>query len=217
MSEIEEARITELGNPAKPQGNAGVIMLNRMNQSHAEVTAWGLELLAAEPADDVLDIGCGGGAALGRLAESVTQGTLTGVDYSGVSVQTAITNNRAAVDAGRMKIVEGSVEALPFPDNAFDRILTVESFYFWPNPAENLKEVLRVLRPGGRFALIADIYGRDDLPESAKQNVKQFHMFNPDPDTFRVLFAQAGFSETVLHFREGTTWICVCGEKEETR
>ena len=53
-----------------------------------------------------------------------------------------------------MDLVEASVEKLPFADNAFDKIITVESFYFWPDPAENLKEVYRVLKEQGTFLLV---------------------------------------------------------------
>lgn len=203
--------VTELGNPRKPQGEAGVQMLTRMNESHASVTAWGLSFLAAEPHHTVLDIGCGGGAALARIAQTVTEGHLTGLDYSPVSVQTASETNRAAIEAGRMEILEGSVEAMPFADGTFDRIITVESFYFWPDPLENLREVRRVMNETGRFLLIADIYGRDDLPQEALDNIDKYDLYNPAPETFRQLLEDAGFSQVQIHLKDGTTWICAEG------
>ncbi len=77
-----------------------------------------------------------------------------------------------------MDLVEASVEKLPFADNAFDKIITVESFYFWPDPAENLKEVYRVLKDkepftGGRHL------PEGGSPEQVRENIQRFHLFNP--------------------------------------
>ena len=206
-----EQSVTERGNPAKPQGEAGVQMLARMNQSHAAVTRWGISFLMLKPDSRVLDIGCGGGAALGLMAQTVTRGHLTGVDYSPVSVAEAEKYNREAVAAGRMEILSGNVSALPFPDASFDRISTVESFYFWPDPAANLREVRRVLAENGCFVLIADIHGAAALTPHELENIRKYGLYNPDPETFRALLTQAGFSDVQIHLREGTSWICVSG------
>ena len=203
--------LTEQGNPRKPQGEAGAQMLAHMNESHAAVTAWGLAFLDLKPADRVLDIGCGGGAALARIAETVTQGHLTGVDYSPVSVESAGRRNAALIAQGRMEIVQGNVSALPFSDGAFDKICTVESFYFWADPANDLREVRRVLADGGRFTLIADIYGGAALSQHDLENIEKYGLYNPTPDIFRQLLETAGFDAVQVHLKEGTTWICAEG------
>ena len=145
-TERTQEEITISGNPAKPQGEDGATMLKRMNESHSPVTCWALEHWQIAPGEEILDIGCGGGATLKRMGEKITTGHLTGIDYSPVSVETSLKTNRQDVESGKMKVLEGSVEALPFADDGFDKIITVESFYFWPDPQENLKEVQRVLK-----------------------------------------------------------------------
>ena len=110
-----------------------------MNESHAELTAWGLSFFHWQGDEDVLDIGCGGGANLHRMSSHIESGHLTGVDYAKTSVETSRQTNADDIAAGKMTVCEGSVEALPFSDDAFDKITTVESFYFWPNPPENLR------------------------------------------------------------------------------
>ena len=112
-----------------------------------------------------------------------------------------------------MKVLEGSVEALPFADDGFDKIITVESFYFWPDPAENLKEVYRVLKEQGTFLLVADIYQKEDLPEQVRENIQRFHLFNPTPEEFRELLENAGFEEVRIHLKDGEDWICAEGHK----
>ena len=208
-----QEEVTRIGNPRKPEGTEGEEMLERMNQSHYEVTGWALSYWEIQEDDRVLDIGCGGGATLHRMAEKVTSGHVTGVDYSDVSVETSRRNNEKNISSGKMDVLEGSVENLPFADDSFDKIITVESFYFWPDPQENLKEVFRVLKRGGTFLLVADVYGRDDLPEAVVENINRFHLFNPTLEEFRNLFERAGFAEIHVHEKEGTTWVCVEGHK----
>lgn len=213
MATEEERRITREGNPAKPQGEAGELMLSRMNESHAAVTDWGLSHMSPAPDAAVLDIGCGGGATLRRLAVRVPQGHVTGLDYSEVSVGCSRRFNEGAIAEGRMDVVQGSVEALPFADCSFDLITTVESFYFWPQPQENLREVRRVLKEGGTFLLIADIHEDGTLSAETRDNIDRYRLFNPTKAEFESLFRKAGFTDIALNTRVGEHWIAVTGRR----
>ena len=197
MARKNQEEITRKGNPRKPQGEEGEQMLQRMNESHAAVTQWALGFLNFGEEDRALDIGCGGGAALKKMSEKISKGHLTGVDYSPVSVELSRETNAQDIQNGKMNILEASVEHLPFENESFDKIITVESFYFWPDPAENLK----------------DIYQKEGLRESVLENIKQYHLFNPTKEEFLRLFDQAGFTETKIHTREGEDWICVEGKR----
>ena len=188
-SEIRtQQQITDSGNPRKPTGDDGQKMLERMNESHYAVTGWALEHWNINESDIILDIGCGGGATLKRMSDSVVSGHLTGVDYSSTSVEMSKETNYDSVKSGKTDIIEASVECLPFLDNSFDKIITVESFYFWPHPQENLKEVYRVLKTDGTFLLVADIYGKDGLDVQILENIKKFNLYNTTPDEYKKLF-----------------------------
>lgn len=210
---IQQKKITNAGNPAKPTGEAGEKMLARMNESHAALTAWGLSFFHWQGDEEVLDIGCGGGANLRRMSGHIKNGHLTGVDYAKTSVETSRQTNAADIAAGKMDIREGSVEALPFADDSFDKITTVESFYFWPNPPENLKEVRRVLKKDGTFLLIAEIYDHPGLSEEVQENIKNYRLYNPTPETFDIIFRATGFSAVTVHIEDEHGWICVEGTK----
>ncbi len=209
----DERRVTDEGNPAKPTGHYGARMLRRMNESHADVTDWALDYLDFDSSDNVLDVGCGGGATLRRISCRMGEGCglVTGVDYSEVSCEESRLYNAPEIESGRIRVVQASVESLPFDDATFDLVTTVESFYFWPNPRENLAEVRRVLKRGGRFLLVADVYGRPGLSEEVLANVEKYHLNVPTLDEFRELFSAAGFSECDVHTKEGTDWVCVEG------
>lgn len=213
MATEEERSITQEGNPAKPQGEAGALMLARMNDSHAAVTEWGLSHLGIAADAAVLDIGCGGGATLRRLAARAPQGRITGLDYSPVSVACSAAFNAEAIAAGRMEVLQGSVEQLPFAEAQFDIITTVESFYFWPQPQENLREVHRVLKRGGTFLLIADIHEDGCLSAETRDNIERYKLFNPTKEQFESLFRAAGFCAVAAHTQPGEHWICVIGHR----
>lgn len=188
-------------------------MLERMNESHYAVTGWALEHWNINESDIILDIGCGGGATLKRMSDSVVSGHLTGVDYSSTSVEMSKETNYDSVKSGKTDIIEASVECLPFLDNSFDKVITVESFYFWPHPQENLKEVYRVLKTDGTFLLVADIYGKDGLDVQILENIKKFNLYNPTPDEYKKLFENAGFIDVKVHIKEDDNWICIEGHK----
>ena len=208
-----QAEVTRKGNPRKPQGEEGAQMLRRMNDSHAAVTQWALGFLAFQEQDQALDIGCGGGATLARLSARIGGGHITGVDYSAVSVALSQETNAPDIAKGKMEVLEASVEALPFANDSFHKIVTVESFYFWPDPVENLKEVRRVLKPDGVFLLVADIYQKEGLSKETLENIARYELLNPTPEEFTAMFQQAGFAESRVHTKEGTNWICVEGHK----
>ena len=89
---------------------------------------------------------------------------------------------------------------------------------FWEHmhtglPQNDLKEVLRILRPASSFLLIADIYGGYEFDQETLTNIRQFDLFNPTPDEFRDLFLNAGFSGVNIHLKDGTSWICAEGIK----
>lgn len=149
--------------------------------------------------DTLLDIGCGGGATLSYLAERIPDGHLTGIDYSDTSVALSKDTNKELIASGRMDIVAGSVTEMPFPDDSFDKIITVESFYFWPTPVESLKEVRRVLSRNGVFMLVSEIYERPDLTEHVRDNIARYGMNVPGIDEFKNIFNEAGFSDISIH------------------
>jgi ubiquinone/menaquinone biosynthesis C-methylase UbiE len=138
--------------------------LRRMNSSHSKLTDWGLEHISIENHHRILDVGCGGGRTVGKLAAIATQGRVYGVDYSDESVAATKRTNVRWIDLGRVEIRQGSVSRLPFPDGMFDLVTAVETHFWWPNLPGDMREVFRVMKPGGTLVLIAEIYkGADTM------------------------------------------------------
>lgn len=213
-SELEEIRkITDKGNPGNPEGDSGKQMLDRMNREHSDLTEWGLSWLEPDENGRILDIGCGGGAALARLIEENPGCTFYGIDHSPLSVAQTAAKNKDALLSGKLSVREGDVENLPYEDGFFERIYTIESFYFWPSAVGSLSEVYRVLKPGGRFLLISEIYENENLSDIARENVKKYSMRNPTAEEFEDYFEKAGFDRTQVRIHPVEGWITVTGFK----
>ena len=119
----------------------------------------------------ILDVGCGGGMTVARLAAIATEGKTYGIDYSEASVAASLKANRERIAAGRVEVLLGSASHLPFPDQMFDLVTAVETHYYWPDLNADMREVLRVLKRGGTCLLYTSPSPRDRqksrMPSSA--------------------------------------------------
>ena len=197
----------------KPSDRAGRQVCLRMNASHAAVTQWGLDHIAIEEDSTILDVGCGGGRTIDRLA-SRTRGTVCGIDYSDVSVATARETNERAIAEGRVQIQQASVSHLPFPDATFNVAVAVETHYYWPNLPQDVREVMRVLKPGGQFVIIAETYrGRrnDWLYRPTMTRVLRAAYLTPEEH--RQLLIDAGYVNVDVFTERSKGWICAIGTR----
>jgi len=201
----------------KPTGKFGTFYAGLMNIGHSHVTRWGLRHVLINENDTILDIGCGGGKTVNTLAKTATEGKIYGIDYSEVSVAVATKTNKRFINAGRVEILHASVESLPFPDDMFDLATCVESYYFWPDLVNNLKEIRRVLKPGGSLILINACY-RDERFEKRNSNLAKIGDFTYHlPEEFRVFLKDAGYSSIQIEVLENKNWIFAKGIKTETQ
>ena len=174
-----------------------------MNQRHANLTAWGLEQAGAGPHPAALDIGCGGGRTLQRLAVMPGTAVVHGVDYSEASVKTSRKFN-----SGQVTVQQASVSKLPFSDAAFDLITAVETHYYWPDLPRDLREVHRVLKPGGTFLIIAEAYRGRRFNLLYQGSMKLIGGSYMSPDEHRILLTKAGFAGVEIFLNEKKGWLC---------
>ena len=205
----------------KPTGWIGRFTLWRMNRSHNALTDWGLTHISIQPHHTILDVGCGGGRTVAKLAALTTTGTIYGVDYSEDSVAASRRTNRANIDAGRVEIRTGSVSLLPFPSATFDVVTAVETHYYWPSLRDDLREVLRVLKPGGTLLVIAESYkgGKYDAllrrVELLEQRgiMKYAHL---TVDEHRGMLSAAGYADVQVVEKYEKGWLCATGCRPNT-
>jgi len=116
---------------------------------------WAVQLLDVQPTDRVIELGCGPGVAIAALATRAVRGLVVGVDHSHVMLRQARRRNRAAIRAGRVRLIHTPVERLSISDGPFNAALAVNTVGMWPDPTARLRELARLLRPGGRIALVS--------------------------------------------------------------
>jgi len=122
-----------------------------MNRHNASMNTFALRQLALDPADRVLEIGFGGGVMLRGLMDKAA--FVAGIDRSQEMVRRAQQVFADAVALGQAEFRQGYVEAIPFPAAWFGKVCTVNTVYFWASLDAGLKEIHRVLFPGGRLVL----------------------------------------------------------------
>jgi ubiquinone/menaquinone biosynthesis C-methylase UbiE len=197
----------------KPSGWLGRRVVQAMNLSHATMADWGLRQVTVPKNAVILDVGCGGGWTVRRLAAWASEGTVIGLDYSAASVAVSRDTNATEIEAGRVQIERGSVDALPFPDRTFDIVTAVETHYYWPDLPANVREILRVLRPGGTFALIAETYRGGPFSLLYGMVMPLLRAAFLSDAEHRELLSQAGFIEVATMHLSGRNWICATGRR----
>ena len=126
-----------------------------MEKDHLPITLPVLQEMRLTATDNILDVGCGSGWLTRRLAALVPEGRVVGTDISDEMIRLA---RRSGVDHHNTLYVVGEAAEIPWEPNFFHHAISVESAYYWPDPAAGLKEIYRVLRPGGAARILINYY-----------------------------------------------------------
>ena len=186
------------------------LSINQKNFGHSAMAEWGLRFLKPAPDAMVLDCGCGGGANIKTLLKLCPNGKVQGIDYSAVSVEKTRKINARAIAAGRCTVQQASVAELPFEAEQFDVVTAFETVYFWPELAQNFREVYRVLKPGGIFFICNEANGETTKDDKWTQIIDGMTIYT---DTaLKEYLEQAGFCQIQSH-KNKKGWLCVTAQK----
>ena len=186
-------------NMRKPKGKLGNIQLKSMNREHTPVSLWGLKHLSISEDDVILDVGCGGGINIRRMAEKAKM--VYGVDFSIESVKLSRQVNRQEIYDGKVRVVKGNVKDLPFEDETFDIVTAFETVYFWPDIEKCFGEVKRVLKPGGTFLIGMESNGSDNLIMKVSEKLIDMTVYNDEEITG--FLQNNGYSKITVFLRDG--------------
>lgn len=201
----------------KPTGWFGRLNLSNMNRRHSKLADWGLARVSIGKSATALDVGCGGGRTVSRLAALAPEGSIFGVDYSEASVASSRRTNKRGIRAGRIDIRLASVSELPFAADTFDLVTAVETHFYWPDLPADVREVLRVLKPGGALLIVAEAY-------KGGKKARHMQMFanamsrtgsysHLTVEEHRELLASAGYSDVQVFEDYDKGWMCATGRK----
>src|SRR6202045_948729 len=133
---------------------------SKMERHPLDITEKTIRLMDLRPGERVLDLGCGSGWATRLLSRLVGDGPegfgqVVGLDVSDEMVRQA---RAASKDCENILYVWGSAQQIPWEENFFDKVLSVESFYYYTDQDRTLNELFRVMAPHGRLFILINLY-----------------------------------------------------------
>lgn len=198
-------------NTRKPQGFGGKIMVKMMNSGHSKLAKWGFTKIYAKSNAKVLDIGCGGGANVANWLAKCTNGHVTGIDYSKVSVEESKKLNAIAIKQGKCDIVYGDVSSMPFDEESFDCVSAFETVYFWTDLEKSFAEVNRVMKSGGMFLICNESDGTNSADEKWTKKIGGMIIYNEEQ--LYTALEKAGFCNIKSYANAKKHWLCIVANK----
>ena len=198
-------------NIRKPQGFGGKIMVKMMNSGHSKLAKWGFTKIYAKSNAKVLDIGCGGGANIANWLAKCTNGHVTGIDYSKVSVEESKKLNAIAIKQGKCDIVYGDVSSMPFDEESFDCVSAFETVYFWTDLEKSFAEVNRVMKSGGTFLICNESDGTNSADEKWAKKIGGMKIYNEEQ--LYTALEKAGFCNVKSYVNAKKHWLCIVANK----
>lgn len=200
-------------NAGKPKGFWGSLMIKSMNKGHSQLTNWALDHIKFSRSNKVLDVGCGGGKTVEKLCEKIGNGKVYGIDYSELCVKNTEKLNKKNILCGKVKIKQASVSQLPFDENYFDVVTAVETYYFWPDKLNDLKEIKRVLKPSGKILLVFEMLKTDKDPFKWEKVEKSLKIKAVSEKGIAQMLSDAGYVNIQTYTKNNTSWMCAVAEK----
>ena len=175
-----------------------------MTRTIPERVRWAVATLDVDPADRILELGSGPGAAISLVCERLDGGTITAIDRSPVQVARALERNREHVAAGKASVRIEELERLSVGGDRFDKIFAIDVNHFWVHPAHRELDTLRcLLKPGGRLYLF---YGGTTGATKTR----------PLAERLAAALSERGFDATsVLRTDQPTPVLCVLGRNPD--
>lgn len=195
-----------------PRGSEGRTILEGMNDHHMPLWEWCMSFMPKGMDGAVLDVGCGGGGFLRELSRKYPFAMFFGADISEDALSMTSESNAALIEEGGLELHMASVDDLPFDDGSFDLVTAMETYFFWPDPVSGIREVARVMSPGGLFVIGSEMQVRDDNLDRVEDAFRSYGARLLPDDTIAGMMDSAGFDVSV-HSDPSRDWVVFVGTK----
>lgn len=196
-----------------PTGVEGRKVAESMNIHHSDLTDWGLSKVRIDPNFAILDVGCGGGKTITKLANLTTQGKVYGIDCSKDMVEYSKEVNRDLITQNRVTIIEGSVDKSGFPDEFFDLVTAIETYYFWPSLHDAFQEIHRILKPHRHLLMINEMIKDGAYEIENKEMIEKTHVHLISIAEIKGILTKAGYKKIRIFTKTDTPWNAILAQK----
>lgn len=190
----------------RPSGWFGrIVMPIVFDRGNAVLNGMVKEIMAVQPDDCILEIGCGTGKLIKLMANKIETGFIEGIDFSSAMMRIARKRNKRHIARGTVTLVEANFDEKPAINPEFTKVCTVNTLYFWNHPEHTVQQVIRLLEPGGRFVM-----GFEDFGQLRQRKLDRdvFRLYRKDD--VRHLLTGCGFSEVCIESREKRNLLFHC-------
>jgi ubiquinone/menaquinone biosynthesis C-methylase UbiE len=196
-----------------PTGLQGRTVAESMNLHHSNLTDWGLKKIEIKPTFRILDVGCGGGETIKKLAKYAFEGKVFGIDYSKDMVAYSQELNSCLIAQKKVSIAECSIIKTNFPKHFFDLVTAIETYYFWPNLSDAFREIKRILKPNGNLFLINEMI-KDGIYEIKNAKlIKKTHVHLVSLPKIQQLLESDGFTNVKIFRKTKSPWNAILAQK----
>jgi ubiquinone/menaquinone biosynthesis C-methylase UbiE len=196
-----------------PRGLPGRLVAKLMNEEHEQLTLWGLKKVKIASDDVILDVGCGGGKTVNRIAQQAPKRKVFGIDYSVDMVEYSKKVNKELIAQNRVQIVRGSVEKMGFPNDYFDLVTAFETTYFWSSFRDALNEIKRVLKPDGIVLLVNEMVQDGVYEVKYAKLIEETHVRLIPLEEIRNVMRSIGFVGVQVFTKPESSWNAVLAQK----
>jgi ubiquinone/menaquinone biosynthesis C-methylase UbiE len=196
----------------RPEGLFGrIVMRIVFDKGNAFLNNFVSDLMSVQTDDRIIEIGCGTGKLIYKMAQEMDKGLIEGIDFSSAMVSVAKKRNKNSIAKGTVKILEGDFDNMPYEKEKYSKACSVNTLYFWPSPAHTAKKIADILKPDGQLILAFE-----DIEQLKQRKLNQdvFHLYSKDE--VQELLINAGFCNNInIVSRKKDTLIfhCVVAEK----
>ena len=189
----------------KPTGWLGHLVGWSMSFKNNDRANWTFENLRLKESDNLLEIGFGAGVTLNKVAKDLTTGFIAGIDYSEIMLKQASKRNKIYIKRGKVKLEYGTVWDLKYPENYFDTIYGSNVHFFWEDPVNEFRHLVKLLKPGGRLIMVFQprwAKSENEVKQVAEMTKKQYE--------------EIGLTNIEVDFKKMSPVMCiyVCGKKK---
>lgn len=143
------------------------------------------------PDDQILDLGCGDGWLCRTLATLCPEGAIVGLDISDNIVRHA---REQSVGLDNTLYSPGVAEEIPWAEEYFSRVVSVESAYYWSSPENALREIFRVMKPGGKITFLLSLHGTNTRASHLPEDLEALLQFKSAQEWVEIM-KNSGFSQ----------------------